>query len=653
MKVMVFDIEHSKNVFKPWEGRFILSCIGYKLYKDNTVVEENVLWFDHRNIQIQTQAEVDNWIELESKLQWADIIVGHNIKHDIIIASYLGGVVFDDCKLWCTMNSEYIIRGQDPQRSYSLEEVATIRNLSAKNKKINQYWLYDIDTPDIPYEIVHERVLSDVDITYELFIQQYYEVHNQQILKVIELQNEFQLSLSDMEINGLKVDKEKAEEILFHTNLEIEQLENELKVIFKEPRLNLNSNKHLSAVLFGGKCKVVWRDWVTKPYKNRPETRYYETQFTEEVEFPRIFDPPKRGETKIKGTYKVDKTTISQLNARSKVARHVKQILHELSIKQRISETLHGKTDTSGLLNKIQSDGCVHTNYNTALTSTGRLSSSNPNLQNLPREGTSPIKLCIIPRYDFILQWDLSQIEWRAAAWLSQDSGMIYEINNGIDQHIEACTNIMKLPFIDKHDPESKLNRTYAKIFNFRMIFGGSPYGFFLDPKMPSFTLGRWREIVSDFWKHRSGLKGWHDFMIAQTMHRHGLIEIPTGRRFQLHKSVMEEGVMVYPENCIKNYPVQGISGADILPLACVIIRRGMRKMKLRSKLILTVHDSIVFDVIAQELAKLVKLCEIVGNNLATYISDYFDIDFNVKLDGECEYGPSYGQLTEIKSETL
>jgi DNA polymerase I-like protein with 3'-5' exonuclease and polymerase domains len=100
------------------------------------------------------------------------------------------------------------------------------------------------------------------------------------------------------------------------------------------------------------------------------------------------------------------------------------------------------------------------------------------------------------------------------------------------------------------------------------------------------------------------------------------------------------KGEYTYAENQIKNCPVQSLSGGDILPLMAVIIRRGMQEMELRSKLILTVHDPLVFDYKEQKQDQLARLCYNVGNNLVYYIKAYFGIDWNVPLEVEVEVGP-------------
>ena len=386
-----------------------------------------------------------------------------------------------------------------------------------------------------------------------------------------------------------------------------------------------------------------WKEWTIKEYKTVPHSTYRNKEIKEEVNYAGLGFKPLPKTLGKNGYYKTDKGTIKQLAAPTNKHREVKALLLEYSRTAKVAETLRGKSG-KGLLSKIMSDGHVHPKFNQTVSATGRLTSSSPNGQNLPRGNTSPIKTAIKPTLNGIMQVDLSQIEWRDAAWLSQDTTMIEEINSGIDQHAATVTDMMELKFIDKNDPESKQNRFFAKIFNFRMIFGGSHWGFFNDPNMPKFTLGKWKKILNDFFIKYSGLRSYHIKCIQDGM-RYGELQLPTGRWFKLHKTILKDGVMTYKENHMRSWPVQGLAGGDTLPLMAVIIRRGMRKLQLKSKMILTVHDSIVFDYAEDEKETLVKLCYDVGNNLQRYFSNYYGIDFNVKLEVEVEAGPSYGEL--------
>jgi len=323
--------------------------------------------------------------------------------------------------------------------------------------------------------------------------------------------------------------------------------------------------------------------------------------------------------------------------------RRAKELLFEFSHLNKLANTLLGK-EGNGLINKITPDGLIHPTLNNTLTKTGRLSSSNPNSQNLPRGNTSPIKRCIVPQNDGIYQVDLSQIEWRGAAELSGDKVMMTEINSRIDQHARAVTELMELKYIDKSDPESKANRDNAKVFNFRMIYGGSAYGYYLDPKMPAFSKRKWQKIVDNFNTKYEGLYRHNEQNLKHVL-SNGVLRIPTGRKFTFKKSIIQDGVPSYNERHVKNYPVQGIAGGDLLPLMAVIIRRGLVKGGFKSKLILTVHDSMVFDYVAEELGRLDKLCLTVAATLPKYIERYFGVPWSTRIDAESEIGPNYGEL--------
>ena len=656
MNILVFDTEHTEGIYRPWKPGFELSCIHYlewRKFNDQDVHDfggSETLWFDHVNIPSELLSNKNEaWLTLQTKVDQADVVIGHNLKHDINIARYLGGINFDGKILWDTMVTDYLIHGQDTKIDYNLDAVAERRGIKGKIDKVKEYWNVGVHTKDIPWDELELYVRQDVQSTYEIYLSQVEEVKGDKIGKVIAIQNEFILSLSDMEVNGLKIDREKGVKLYEETKRNINQLEKQVLDLINNNCINLKSNDHLSAVMYGGVAIFEEKRWVVETLKSKPESKYREKTFKKEVIFPRLFEPIKGSELKKKGYYSTNKEIIEQLKCKGSTQRKLKTLLLEISKLGKFMETLLGEKEDAGFLNKVELDGCVHTEFFNSFTSTGRLSSRNPNGQNLPRESTSGIKSIIVPQFDYIFQWDLSQIEWRDAAWLAHDEVMIHEINSGVDQHIAACVDLMELPFISKDDSESKMNRFYAKIFNFRMIYGGSWWGFFLDPKMPRFSKKKWREICENFYKKYFGLKNWQDKNIASVWSNSGLLIIPTGRRFQFNKIMGKDGVETYPENKIKNYPVQGMSGADILPLLCIIIRRGLIQMGLRSRLILTVHDSIVFDVLKEELERVRRLCQVTTKLLPMYISNFFDIDWNVNLDGEGEYGPNYGELKILK----
>jgi DNA polymerase-1 len=642
MGVIVVDTEHSSGIYNYYEDGFYLTLVGI-YYEDGS---DDLIWFDHCD-----RSRTENGLgKIQEAIDNASEVVFHNAKHDIQVLTAFG-IDLSDAKIHCTMLTEYLLRGQDKTKEWNLNAVAANYGLDQKHDEIKDMWDSGIQTYDIPDYKLGPYCIQDCLLTYQIYLLQRQQMEGEKISKVIDLQNEYTHVLSEMEMNGFRMDIGKAEAIIKEYGDIAEGYRLEMAEIVGDNRINLSSSQQLSAMLYGGKLKLKHKEWVVVEYKTKPYSDYREREFEEVIDYVGLgFKPDKKKQRK-DGYFKTDKKTIEALPAGNQRKRRVKWLLVHYSRAAQVVKTLRSKTG-AGLLSKIQPDGLVHPNLNQVVAATGRLTSSDPNGQNLPRGNTSPIKKCIVPSLDGIMQVDLSQIEWRTAAWLSQDPVMIHEINNGIDQHAATVVDLMELTFKNKKDPESKKNRDHAKTFNFRMIYGGTEWGFYLDIDMPAFAIGKWKQIIVDFFKKYAGLDRWQQDSIKFVL-EHGFLQLPTGRWFKFHKVGFEDGMPVYKYNQIKNYPVQGMSGGDFLPLMAVVIRRGMRKLGLKSKMFLTVHDSIVFDYLESEKKRLAKLCYEVGNNLDKYIRSYFGLNWNVDLECEVEAGPTYGDLNFIPYEEV
>jgi len=643
MRIVCLDSEHSTGAFRPWETGFYLTCCGV-IVEEGGEREESIVWFDHRD----QEATIDGIIKIQKVVGKADLLVFHNGKHDLSVLRGFG-VDFGDVKLHCTMVGDYLIEGQNKQLSYKLDDVAKRYELGGKHDEVRSYWDRGIQTYDIPDWILGPYCLQDCNLTLDIYHKQVPRIEAAGLWKVVDLQNEFIYVLTDMEDNGLLFDVEVADEIIRINQEEVVRYTGRiLEGVPDGDKINLSSHQQLSALLYGGVLKLSWEEWTIVEYKTKPYSKYYEKTIRKEVAFPGLGFTPNKKDRKEDGYYKVDKDTISGLPAHTRAQRELKKLLVEYSKHAKVVSYLQGRKGDKGLMSKLQPDGYLHPSLNQTVTATGRLSSSDPNGQNL----FPAIKPCFTSRYDGIMQVDLSQIEWRDAAWLSQDQMMMQEINAGVDQHVATVVELMELPFVDKQDPASYKNRNHAKVFNFRMIYGGTEWGFYLDIDMPSFSIKKWKRIIQDFFIKYSGLKAFHDKSV-KFVYRHGYLKLPTGRWFKFNKAHLKEGEYGYKINQIKNFPIQGMSGGDILPLLAVIIRRGMRKMGLKSKLILTVHDSLVLDYLDEERERLARLCYKVGNNLGTYIQNYYGLDWNVKLEVEIECGPNYGTLKYVSPEEV
>jgi DNA polymerase I-like protein with 3'-5' exonuclease and polymerase domains len=637
MRILTLDIEHSFGPLRPHVSGFYMSCVG----TIDAEGKHRVWWFDHVENEVETRRTFrENLKNIQKQIDEHDIIVVHNLKHDMsILRAY--GISFEDVDVYCTMVAEFITNGQDKLISYNLNETAQRHGLSPKLDKVKTgYWDKGIDTYDVPAFLLEEYVIDDCRLALEIYKSQQPIILEQDQKRLIDLHMEFTRSLSDMEINGLLFDTKRAKEIVAEYSEIANGYAKEFKELCGEEHLNMNSNQQLHAVVYGGTLVTTHLEWVIREYKTKPYSDYGEKKIRIEKEIDGFGFKPKLPSwaMKNKAKWKVDEPSVQNLPCSNALQRKAKKILLAYRKAQKVVETLLGAKKSTGLLNKIATDGKVHTELNQCIAGTGRLTSSNPNGQNLPRGATSPVKECIIAGLDFIMQYDLSQIEWRGAAFMSQDQVMMDEINSGIDQHSAACVNLMEMEL-------NKNNRFYAKIFNFRMIYDGTFFGFWRDSKMPNFSKTKWKEIIIRFWDKYFGLRN-HIDKNVDTVYRTKKLKIFTGRFFKFNKNKKGE----YNTSQIANYPVQGLAGGDILPLLTVIIRRGMRKLNLKSKMILTVHDSIVFDVAADEVDQLADLCLKVGKLLPKYIENYFGMPWNVNLDGEVEVGKTYGSIEKYKS---
>ena len=243
-----------------------------------------------------------------------------------------------------------------------------------------------------------------------------------------------------------------------------------------------------------------------------------------------------------------------------------------------------------------------------------------------------------------ILDADLAQIEWRTAAQLSQDPVMIQEIRDGMDMHSFARDEWMKLK-------PTKENRNHAKIFNFRAIYRGHPYGFYMDTKMPNFSLKKWTQIYDQFYEKYNVLHDTQDGWIQEVYKNKGWMHSATGRILRFEKKLKPGQGMVYSDSAICNYPVSSVGTVDIIDLAMLIIEGEVikRGWSDRCKLVMQVHDSIIYDLVHELVKPMAILCKETFIALPQHIKRVYGLDWNVPLDGDISVGPIWKDVKEIK----
>ena len=572
----------------------------------------------------------ENINKLQNIISKVDLIVGHNIKFDLQFL-LKHNIDFVNQNVWDTGIAEFIISAQRAKR-ISLKDLAIkysdLRklNLDVKNVKASEY--------DI--KCLEEYNIIDCKVTQDVFIRQWEIAKKLNLTNLIIICSNFSKTLSDIEFNGAKIDTEYLD--LMHNNLEkeINEIENRLKEISGYDWINFNSSEQLSAVLFGGTIEV---DGYSLSYHTLKSGALKVRK--KKAKIPVVLEglgfSTSCSEKTKNGYWSVSDSVVKQLRGRSKKQ---KEFINEY-IKWRKLQTILEKY-TSKYKNEID-DGFVYPSFNQTYTSTGRLSCAKPNIQQIPRPDESidgyNIKDLFVSRFEngVILDVDFSQLEWRVCAFLCQDENMIKEIVEGIDAHKQNASIAFNIPI----DSVTKQHRQIAKMVSFGLIYGQTAYGLAQRPDIPIDTPEDAQKVIDAVYDKYRKLKEWHDKLYIDALNKKKIIS-PSGRRF-----VFEDASNQLTQ--IKNYPVQSLATADIVPLILYLAWKEIKNKKLKAVPFNTVHDCIVYDCADIDTAKQVaSIIQSYIRNSGKYLKEYLNIDFNIPLDSEAEIGKCWGKLEAL-----
>ncbi|HOG40978.1 MAG TPA: DNA polymerase I [Bacteroidales bacterium] len=391
--------------------------------------------------------------------------------------------------------------------------------------------------------------------------------------------------LAHMEYNGVRIDTEQLRSYSKELSSELATIEEEARILADEPQLNVASPKQVGVVIF----EKLALDPKAKKRKN--------------------------------DNWPTDEETLMEL-----VHKHpfVEKVLEYRSLRKLISTYLD---PLPSLVNPAT--GRIHTTFNQALTATGRLSSVRPNLQNIPirTERGQKIRMAFVPSSDegYILSADYSQIELRIMAELSGDPRLIESFLHGNDIHTATAAAIFHV------SPEevTKEHRRQAKVANFGIIYGISSFGLSQRLGIPR---NEAKNFITKYFNTYPGVRRYMDKCIADAREK-GYVTTIFGRRRYLPAITSRNHVVrgLAERNAI-NTPVQG-SAADIIKLSMINVFRKMKSEGLKSKMVLQVHDELVFDVIPSELN---RLCDIVKQEMESVIK------LSIPLTTECSYGKNW-----------
>ena len=365
--------------------------------------------------------------------------------------------------------------------------------------------------------------------------------------------------LSKMESNGVKIDIEGLKQISDEQAKEISEIEKNIYEI-AGTTFNIGSPKQLGEILF------------------------------EKLD---IKAPAKKTKT---GQYPTGEDVLQKIINESPI---VQQILDYRSLTKLKSTYVDA---FPSLVNK--NDGLIHTSFNQAVTATGRLSSNNPNLQNIPvrTDKGREIRKAFVPRDDnhILLAADYSQIELRIIAHLSGDQAMQSAFREGLDIHTDTASRVYNVN-IEDVTPEMRRN---AKAVNFGIIYGMSAFGLAERLKI---SRSEASQIIKNYFKEYIGIQEYIDRQIDFAK-QYGYVETMLGRRRYLRDINSGNSVVRnFAERNAINAPIQG-SSADMIKIAMINIHDEMISRHLQSKMILQVHDELVFDVCMEELDVLTEL---------------------------------------------
>ena len=356
--------------------------------------------------------------------------------------------------------------------------------------------------------------------------------------------------LSSMEAVGFKVNREKLNELAIKFKEEIARTEKEIFELCEE-EFNINSPKQLGKILF------------------------------EKLDLPVV--------KKTKTGYSTNAEVLEKLMDKHDV---IPKIIYYRQI------TKLNSTYVEGLKNVIDEDGAIHSSFNQTVTTTGRLSSTEPNLQNIPvkYEMGREIRKVFIPKEDtdVLLSCDYSQIELRVLAHMSDDKNMIDAFNHHSDIHTKTASEVFKVPV----EEVTSLMRSRAKAVNFGIVYGISDFSLSQDLKITKKEASEYMEIYFDRYPK---IKGYLESAKEEAKEKGYVLTVLNRRRFIPEIKSSNKIVKALGERLAMNAPIQG-SAADIIKLAMVKVYNRLKKENLQSEIILQVHDELILNVKENEL---------------------------------------------------
>ncbi len=532
---------------------FDTETTGFDLFSDRIVgmsfaVEPARAWYLPFNEENTTE-----YVEILRPLFENEAIakIGQNIKFDLMVLRRLGIVLRG--RMYDTMILHYLL---DPESRHNMNALA-LRYLNYRPIEIETLigrGQKQLTMDLVGVERVKEYAAEDADITLQLKQLLYPKVCGAGLQHLyFEIEEPMIEVLADIEMAGVRIDSEALAEYAVELSARLHELEAAVRGEAGEPTLNINSTRQLGEVLFS-KMRIAEKPKMTKT-----------KQFCTDEEYLLTF---------------------------AHKHRIVDLILEYRGVKKLLSTYVEALPQ---LVNRHT--GRIHTSFNQAVTATGRLSSTNPNLQNIPvrEEMGRRIRRAFIPSDDdhLLLSVDYSQVELRLMAHLSGDETLLAAFANDEDVHAATAAKLFHKPIGEVTSEE----RRRAKTANFGIIYGISAFGLSQRLEIPRKEA---RELIEGYFESYPKIKEYMERVVARAKEE-GFVSTIFGRRRYLNDIASNNAVArgLAERNAV-NAPIQG-SAADIMKIAMIAVHRRFRDEGIRSQVILQVHDELVVDMLRSE----------------------------------------------------
>ena len=478
--------------------------------------------------------------------------VGHNLKYDMLMLRQEGihvrGILFD------TMVASYLLNPVKPD--HSLQDTA-LEHLAHKKRPFTEVLDKRASFAEVPIEEAAQYAAEDAELAMELKDILFDKLQSTGLERVyFEIEMPLIYILTDMEEAGIKINRALTEGLSKELDLELEKLQSKIYILAGST-FNINSPRQLGKVLF--------EDLGLKPMK------------------------------KTKTGFSTNMEVLEELSKSHELPR---EILNYRSFYKL-------KTTYTDALPRLINDrtGRIHTSFNQTVTSTGRLSSSDPNLQNIPIRGewgTKIREIFIADDGHILVSADYSQIELRILAHMSGDESLIDAFKNSIDIHTTTASEIFGTPL----DAVTSEMRRAAKVVNFGIVYGMSAYGL---SEALSISPKEAAAYIENYFNKHAGVKRSMERTI-QAARQDGYVTTLLGRIRPLPEiNSSNASIRQQAERLAINTPIQG-TAADLIKIAMVRVSKALQARNLSARMLLQIHDELLFEVPENETNETLKL---------------------------------------------